>query len=189
VEHGETRAARLFANKGGRGRAVLATLLRSAALARAICLAGAWTRKGRRRRGCTGRRRSTEQGHVLAQCNLADCYSMGEGVEADQARAARPFGKAVERGDAVARLHLSWCYCTSSVSEYEHGQRVGQDASAAMEQYRPAAERGCAVPVLTLACALRRAGACRAATPSRLHGCTRWQLRAAPQPRRPSAGS
>jgi TPR repeat protein len=57
-------------------------------------------------------------------------------VEVDKAQAARLFGQAAAQDDAGARYWLGWCY--------EHGQGTGQDASAAVEEYRLAVAGGCA---------------------------------------------
>jgi TPR repeat protein len=57
------------------------------------------------------------------------------GVEVDKAEAARLHWQAAERGHADAQRRLGWCY--------EHGQGVGQDVRAAMDQYILAAEGGC----------------------------------------------
>jgi TPR repeat protein len=54
-------------------------------------------------------------------------------MEVDKTQAARLFWQA---GHASARLWLGWCY--------EHGRGTGQDASAAVEQYRLAMAGGCA---------------------------------------------
>jgi hypothetical protein len=62
---------------------------------------------------------------------------LGQGVEEDEAKAARLYGQAAEQGHALARLQLDWCY--------EHGQGMGQDASTAVEHYRLAVACGCAV--------------------------------------------
>jgi TPR repeat protein len=57
-------------------------------------------------------------------------------LEADHTEAVRLFKRAAKL-DSHALLQLAWCY--------EHGQGVGQDANAAVEQYRLAAEGGYAL--------------------------------------------
>jgi TPR repeat protein len=63
-------------------------------------------------------------------------------MEADKTQAARLFCQAAEQGHASARSQLGWCY--------EHGQGTGQDASAAVEQYRMAVAGGCAAAIASL---------------------------------------
>jgi TPR repeat protein len=111
-------------------------------------------------------------GHANAQHDLGKCYSLGEGVDIDESKAARLFGQAAEQGHAAAQYRLGICYALGKDTEadaaqaarlfgqpaeqdnaparwwlgrcYEHGQGVGQDACAAVEQYRLAVAGGCA---------------------------------------------
>jgi hypothetical protein len=79
-------------------------------------------------------------GHCCAHCtrwtpcNLGVCYESGEGVDQDEAEAAKWFCKAAEQGHSGAQYNLGICY--------ESGQGVDQDVTEAAKWFRKAIEQG-----------------------------------------------
>ena len=61
-------------------------------------------------------------------------YSRGDGVEQDYGAASRWFGRAADKGDALAQFNLGQLYL--------EGRGVGQDFAAAAKWFRMAAEQG-----------------------------------------------
>ena len=64
-----------------------------------------------------------EQGDATAQCNLASCYEIGDGVAKDQVEAAAWYRKAAEQGHAGGQGSLGVCY--------SRGEGVERDPVAA----------------------------------------------------------
>lgn len=54
--------------------------------------------------------KAAEKGHVVAQCNLADAYLSGEGVEKNPAMAFELFQKAANRGHNYAQIRMAGLY-------------------------------------------------------------------------------
>ena len=79
-------------------------------------------------------RKSAESGDVEAQCNLADRYYNGSGVEKDYSKTVEWYVKAAEQGYASAQYNLG--------NMYYSGKGVEQDYAKAVEWYRKAAEQG-----------------------------------------------
>ena len=75
-----------------------------------------------------------EQGHAIAQYNLAIMYQNGEGVPQDPSRAASWYRRAAEQGDSMAQSNLG--------SIYRQGRGVPQNYAEATSWYRRAAEQG-----------------------------------------------
>ena len=75
-----------------------------------------------------------EAGNAEAQLNLGVCYSNGDGVDQDYAKAVYWFTKAAEHGYAIAQLNLGVCY--------GNGYGVSQDHAKAVYWYTKAAEQG-----------------------------------------------
>lgn len=75
-----------------------------------------------------------EQGHVLAQTLVGSLYAYGQGVERDDAVAARWFQRAAEAGSAQAQYNLAILY--------ENGWGVSKDLQQARHWYRTAADQG-----------------------------------------------
>ena len=73
-------------------------------------------------------------GNAIAQNNLADMYSNGEGVEQDYKEAVKWFTKAAEQGLADAQYRLGCMY--------NKGEGVEQDSKKAFDWYTKAAEQG-----------------------------------------------
>jgi TPR repeat protein len=78
--------------------------------------------------------RAAEEGHLMAQNNLASMYSRGEGVTQDHYAAARWYERAAEAGFAVSQYRLGQLY--------EEGLGVRRDRAAALEWYDRAAKQG-----------------------------------------------
>ena len=55
-------------------------------------------------------KKAAEQDHAEAQCQLGDCFYLGQGVEKDLAQAAHWYRKAAEQGHVGAQLSLADCY-------------------------------------------------------------------------------
>lgn len=79
-------------------------------------------------------RLAAEQGHVLAQYQLGECYERGLGAEIDYIESAKWYRKAAEQGYALAQYNLGVCY--------ESGYGVDVDIQEAVKWYRLAAEQG-----------------------------------------------
>lgn len=78
--------------------------------------------------------KAAEQGHVMAQCELAFVYATGLGVPRNETEAFKWYRKAAEQGDAQAQCNLG--------SMYEDGIGTPQNKSEALKWYRKAAEQG-----------------------------------------------
>lgn len=79
---------------------------------------------------------AAEQGHVIAQHNLAAMYLLGEGVEKDATTALGWYQKAAEQEDRDSQFNLAMLY--------ERGNGVPQDERKAVYWYKLAAEAGLA---------------------------------------------
>ena len=79
-------------------------------------------------------RMAAEDGHVLAQCNLGNCYDFGKGVAMDKVAAVEWFSKAAAQGLDGAQYNLG--------VSYEHGKGVARDFKAAARWYAKAAAQG-----------------------------------------------
>jgi TPR repeat protein len=96
-------------------------------------------------------RKAAEQGHVLAQFNLAICYAYGRGRGAATLQVAIElrreavawYRKAAEQGHIVAQFNLGNCYF--------NGEAVAMDCQQAVLWYRKAAEQGYAPAQFNLA--------------------------------------
>jgi TPR repeat protein len=88
-------------------------------------------------------RKAAEQGHAIAQSNLANSYLNGKGVKQDDAQAAEWFLKAARQGDAVAQYKLG--------EFYRKGKGVNEDDVEAVVWYTKAAEQGHAKAQIKLA--------------------------------------
>jgi uncharacterized protein len=77
-----------------------------------------------------------EQGDALAQSNLGQMYSRGQGVPQDYAAAASWYRKAADQGDAFAQYNLGIMYA--------NGRGAPQNYALAVEWYRKAADQGLA---------------------------------------------
>ncbi len=79
-------------------------------------------------------RKAADQGDAEAQCNLAVCYALGQGVSQDHAEAAKWYRRAAEQGVALAQYQLALC-C------YQ-GQGVPKNDLEAFKWLSKAAEAG-----------------------------------------------
>jgi Ca2+/Na+ antiporter len=79
-------------------------------------------------------RMAAEQGHALAQNDLAYCYNRGRGVPEDKEEGIRWYRQAAEQGNAMAQCNLGHCYY--------NGDGVDKDRTEALKWYRKAAEQG-----------------------------------------------
>lgn len=123
-------------------------------------------------------KKAAEQGHVIAQNNLALAYAEGQGVKKDNFQAVAWVRKAAEQGYPLAQLNLGVMYAfgrgvQKDVDEalnwfrkaadqgfakaqhelgvrYFYGKGVQQDISQALKWYRKAAEQGFAEAQLSL---------------------------------------
>src|ERR1700722_15112914 len=75
-----------------------------------------------------------DQGHAVAQYDLAWMYAFGDGVQQSDIEAAKWFLLAAKRGYALAQLHLGVAY--------NDGRGVAQNFAEAAKWYRLAAEQG-----------------------------------------------
>jgi TPR repeat protein len=69
---------------------------------------------------------------AVAQHNLSICYARGEGVEKDEAKAARLYRQALEQGNVLAPYRPGTCCAL--------GKGVEADVSQAAQLFRQAAE-------------------------------------------------
>lgn len=90
---------------------------------------------------------AAESGDPAAQNNLALLYAVGEGVEADAAKAVELYRAAAEQGLAEARFNLARCYAL--------GTGVEVNEAAFIEHCTKAAYAGLAAAQYTLGCAYR----------------------------------
>lgn len=74
-----------------------------------------------------------EQGEARSQAFLGACYSMGRGVEKDDAEAVKWYRKAAEQGNADGQSFLGTCY--------KDGKGVEKDYVEAVKWFRKAAEQ------------------------------------------------
>jgi TPR repeat protein len=88
-------------------------------------------------------RKAAEQGHPVAQYQLAEMYNKGEGVLQDHKEAAKWYRKAAEQGHPGAQFNLA--------IKYYYGEGVLQDQKEAAKWYRKAAELGDAKSQFNLA--------------------------------------
>jgi TPR repeat protein len=80
-----------------------------------------------------------KQGHAGAQCGIAWCFYLGEGVPQDFAKCIEWLNKAAGQGYAEAQYLLGYCYSRGDL----YGD--GIDAAKAAEWFRKAADQGHAV--------------------------------------------
>jgi TPR repeat protein len=79
-------------------------------------------------------RKAGEQGHVMAQRVLGNCYNVGNGIPQDHVEAAKWYRKAAEQGDVEGQLMLgSYCF---------RGDGVPQDYAEAVKWTKKAADQG-----------------------------------------------
>ena len=83
-----------------------------------------------------GYKAKAETGDRVAQFNLGNCYTDGEGVARDFVQAVSWYRKAAEQGYAEAQVQLGYCY-----ARY---QGVTKDEVEAVAWYRKSAEQGLA---------------------------------------------
>lgn len=74
------------------------------------------------------------KGNINAQCELATCYSIGNGVKKDEKEAFEWFLTAAQQGSAEGMGAVAICY--------ENGLGTKKDETAAIRWYRRAAENG-----------------------------------------------
>jgi len=79
-------------------------------------------------------RRSANQGHIIAQYNLAILYASGRGVEQDDSEAAKWYQLAADQGYTLAQSSLAL--------QYKLGHGVPQDPVRALMWLNLAAARG-----------------------------------------------
>jgi TPR repeat protein len=75
-----------------------------------------------------------EQGNPIFQRALGQYYSLGIGVEKDEAEAVKWYQKAAEQGDEEAQLYMSGCYRDGTVVE--------QDEDESLKWLKKAADQG-----------------------------------------------
>lgn len=80
---------------------------------------------------------AAEQGHAMAQGDLAYMYDVGNGVVQDYRQALKWYTKAAEQGYAMAQNNLGIMY--------KEGQGVAQDYRQALYWYSKSAEQGYAL--------------------------------------------
>lgn len=109
-------------------------------------------------------RKMAERGDAAAQCELAYCYLMGEGIKQDSAQANYWYRKAAEQGNPRAQCRMG-IFCKKNLTQaaewyrkaavqgdafaqfnlgycYETGKGVEKDLTQAVEWYRKAAVQG-----------------------------------------------
>lgn len=79
-------------------------------------------------------RKAAEQGHAIAQFNLALMYELGRGVAKDEQQAVFWYQKAANQGHAVAQTCLS--------SMFSEGRGVAKNDQEAAYWFRKAADQG-----------------------------------------------
>jgi TPR repeat protein len=77
---------------------------------------------------------SFDKGHALAQCDLANCYDIGDSVEQNIFKARSYYELSAEQGFAVAQNNACLCY--------ELGEGCKQDQGKALRFAEMAAEQG-----------------------------------------------
>ncbi len=75
-----------------------------------------------------------DHGNAVAQCQLGDCYRLGQGVRQDWVRAVEWYRKAAEQGNADAQYKVGL--------SYSNGTGVATNAAEGLKWYRKAAEQG-----------------------------------------------
>ena len=74
------------------------------------------------------------RGNPNAQCNLGNCFDMGDGVAQDDAEAFRFYKLAADQGHTEAENNLGWMYA--------HGRGVALDVAEAIRWFERAAAKG-----------------------------------------------
>ena len=75
-----------------------------------------------------------KKGHAASQCELANCYYSGNGVEEDANEAVKWYRKAAEQGYADAQYELADCYYL--------GNGIEEDYKEAVKWYQKSADQG-----------------------------------------------
>ncbi len=89
------------------------------------------------------RMEAAENGDAEAQCDLANRYFLGDGIEHDEQKAVEWFRKSAEQGYAVAEYALGNCYFS--------GRGIEKDEAEAFQWFLKSAEHGYAVAQYTVA--------------------------------------
>ncbi len=97
---------------------------------------------------------AADQGHAVAQTNLALMYGMGLGAPQDMAQMAGLLQKAAEAGEPRAQAQLGRLYLD--------GEGVPQDAAEAVKWFRASAAQDNETAALFLAILLQKGGRCTA---------------------------
>lgn len=79
-------------------------------------------------------RKAADQGHAIAEFNLALCYEQGIGIPRNSEEAFRWYKLAAVHGNIEAQNSTGYCY--------EYGEGVSQDYGEALKWYRESASRG-----------------------------------------------
>jgi TPR repeat protein len=82
--------------------------------------------------------KAAEQGHALAQYDLAAIYDNGYGIKKDMQNAAVWYRKAAEQGDAQAQCNLAIIYKTGDGAEKDMQQAAMWFTKAAEQGYAQA---------------------------------------------------
>ena len=85
---------------------------------------------------------AAENGDAEAQCDLANRYFLGDGIEHDEQKAVEWFRKSAEQGYAVAEYALGNCYFS--------GRGIEKDEAEAFKWFLKSAEHGYAVAQYTV---------------------------------------
>ncbi len=88
------------------------------------------------------RMEAAENGDAEAQCDLANHYFLGDGIEPDEQKAVEWFRKSAEQGHAVAEYALGNCYFA--------GRGIEKDKAEAFKWFLKSAEHGYAVAQYTV---------------------------------------
>ena len=88
------------------------------------------------------RMEAAENGDAEAQCDLANRYFLGDGIEHDEQKAVEWFRKSAEQGHAVAEYALGNCYFA--------GRGIEKDEAEAFKWFLKSAEHGYAVAQYTV---------------------------------------
>ena len=89
------------------------------------------------------RMEAAENGDAEAQCDLANRYFLGDGIEHDEQKAVEWFRKSAEQGYSVAEYALGNCYFA--------GCGIEKDEAEAFKWFLKSAEHGYAVAQYTVA--------------------------------------
>ena len=79
-------------------------------------------------------RKAANQGHLLSQKALGNCYFYGRGVSQDDQEAVKWYMKAAEQGDSFAQYQIGYCYL--------QGRGVKRDYREAAKWYLKALDQG-----------------------------------------------